>query len=61
MHDGKIITLPDLEVRGNVVYERLINNEISDDITYDIRIPMFGEVIPFAIIKLRDKKIDLRM
>ncbi len=56
-HDGRVISLPDTVAREGVVYERLITNEIGKDLVFDIRLPLFGDISPFAIVKFRPKSI----
>lgn len=51
-HDGVIEQCP-LEPQEGYVYQKLINNVISNDIVEDIRIPVINYVIPLVYIKKR--------
>lgn len=54
-HDGTIITCPiDAEaVDDQAVYQLLVNNHVSPKYVEDIRLPVFGDTIPFCYLKLR--------
>ena len=49
-HDGKIIRMP-CQKESGYIYQKLIDNRLSMDMVYDIRIPVFMEEIPFVFIK----------
>lgn len=53
MHDGVVIQSPIDEVDEEFVYQRVVNNNISNDYIEDIRVPVFGEEIPFCYLKRR--------
>ena len=47
-HDGVILTCPIAEQAKGYVYQRLLNNRTEDGFTEDIRIPVFGSLIPIV-------------
>ncbi len=51
-HDGSLIEAPAQPEEG-FVYQRLIENQISEDLTLDIRVPVIGGAIPFVLWKSR--------
>ena len=56
-HDGVIITCPIRrdEVDHSCIYQRVVNNRIAgSDLVFDIRVPVYDGVIPFAYLKYRD-------
>ena len=55
-HDGTITTLPDPIQRGDVVYERLVDNAIGWNLVYDIRVPFILGHAPFAYLKYRPRE-----
>ncbi|WP_428662987.1 hypothetical protein [Reyranella sp.] len=57
VHDGRVILLPVAEIEPNVVYEKIVDNECGHDLVYDIRLPVFGPVSPYCIVKLREKSM----
>lgn len=52
-HDGKIITCPIKRIDENCVYQKVINNQINDELVQDIRMPIFNQTIPFIYLKYR--------
>ena len=52
-HDGKVVKCPLKEIKEGAVYQKVINNQKSGDLVQDIRIPVFGERIPFVYLKYR--------
>ena len=53
-HDGQIIDAPVQTVEEGYIYQILIDNSHSDHLVKDIRVPVVGEVLDFAYIKLRE-------
>lgn len=53
-HDGQIIDAPVQAVEAGYIYQILIDNTYSDHLVMDIRVPVVGEVLDFAYIKLRE-------
>ncbi len=53
LHEGRVIQCPIKEREPNVTYQRLIYNEVSEDSVEDIRVPVFGGIIPFVYLKYR--------
>jgi hypothetical protein len=47
LHDGRIVSFPISRVEEGVVYQRLIRNEIEGGMVADVRVPLFGDTIPF--------------
>jgi hypothetical protein len=52
MHDGEVVECPTGVTRSDVVYQKLINNVIADEVL-DVRVPIVGEKIPFVYMKYR--------
>lgn len=52
MHDGKAVACPILSVKPDVIYQRVINNTVGDEVL-DIRVPIVGTRIPFVYLKYR--------
>jgi hypothetical protein len=50
-HDGEVITCPIESREEGFIYQKLINNQVSDEVTYDIRTPVYGGAIPFVYYK----------
>jgi hypothetical protein len=55
MHDGEAIECPTTATRNDVVYQKVINNAIDDEVL-DIRVPIVGSEIPFVYLKYRSLK-----
>lgn len=53
MHDGAVIRCPVEEVDAGAVYQRVVNNVADGVYVEDIRVPVFGESIPFCYLKRR--------
>ena len=51
-HDGKIVGAPS-EPEPDVVYQRVVNNEVDGGLVQDIRAPVFRSTIPFVYLKYR--------
>lgn len=58
-HDGTVLQGPIKAPGDDYVYQRLINNT-SDGLAVDLRVPIFGEDIPFVRVKYRpiSKRFD---
>jgi hypothetical protein len=52
-HDGTIVECPIAERDDASVYQKEVNNRIDDHSIEDIRVPVFGPVIPFCYRKRR--------
>jgi len=52
-HDGRIIQCPIDAVDEHAVYQRVVNNSRDGQFVEDIRVPVFGETIPFCYRVLR--------
>lgn len=52
-HDGRLVTCPLKETEKGVVYQKVVNNRCDGDLVQDIRVPVFGEKIPFVYLKYR--------
>lgn len=52
-HDGVVIECPAKGIDENAVYQRLVNNTRDRDYIEDIRVPIFGNTIPFCYLKRR--------
>lgn len=50
-HDGKIISCPIDVVEPNIVYNKLIDNEVEDGKVLLLRVPVFKYIIPFVYLK----------
>lgn len=55
-HDGKVIQGPVLEKKKGFVYEKLLNNQISDNLFQDLRITYFNGIIPLISLRFHDRK-----
>lgn len=53
LHDGVIIDCPISTEEAGYVYQRVIDNAAEDGTVEDIRLPVFGSVLPFAYRKYR--------
>lgn len=53
MHDSVVIKCPINEKRHDMVYQRIINNRVSDSYYCDIRVPIIGKSIPVVFYKYR--------
>lgn len=52
-HDGTIIRCPTTTIDEECVYQKIINNQIDDELVEDIRVPVFRDLIPFVYLKYR--------
>ena len=52
-HDGRVITCPVKEASPEHVYQKLVNNRHGEDAVEEIRVPVFGQNIPFVCLKYR--------
>lgn len=57
-HDGRIVSCPIAEPRGDRVYQRLVDNTFDGREFIDIRTPVVGGKAPFVYLKRRTR--DLR-
>lgn len=53
LHLGQIIECPTEPPEGDLVYQKLIRNEVEDGLVEDIRVPIFGKKTPFVYLKYR--------
>jgi hypothetical protein len=53
LHEGEIINCPMEDIEENAVYQKVINNELEDGTVVDMRVPIFGEKVPFVYLKYR--------
>jgi hypothetical protein len=53
LHDGAIVHCPIPTPGPGYVYQRVIDNAVDDATVEDIRLPVFGEIVPFAYRKYR--------
>jgi hypothetical protein len=53
LHDGSIIDCPIAAPERGYVYQRVIDNAVGDGTVQDIRLPVFGELVPFCYLKYR--------
>ncbi len=54
-HDGEIISGP-VHPEEGVVYQKLINNGVDNELVVDMRVPIIDETIPFVFLKYKPKK-----
>lgn len=52
-HDGTIVECPVNNPEPGFIYQKLINNKVNDQFIEDIRVPVFGNEIPFVYVKHR--------
>lgn len=52
MHDGEVVECPTHATRSDVVYQKLINNTVEDEVL-DLRVPIIKGEIPFVYLKYR--------
>ena len=52
-HDGRVVQCPIKKTKEGYAYQRLINNQLSDNSVEDIRTVVVGNEIPFVYIKHR--------
>jgi len=53
LHEGQILQCPSKPLDGDVVYQRLVRNEVEDGLIEDMRVPIFSDKIPFVYLKYR--------
>ncbi len=56
LHKGQILECPTELQEGDFVYQKLIRNEVEGGLIEDIRVPVFGNKIPFVYLKYRTVK-----
>lgn len=54
LHLGRIVQCPIPAREPDCVYQRLIHNEVDDQTTDEVRVPVYGEQIPLCYYKQRD-------
>jgi hypothetical protein len=52
MHDGEVVECPITAQGSDVVYQKIINNIVEDEVL-DIRVPIIRGAIPFVYLKYR--------
>ncbi|MCC9135068.1 hypothetical protein ACFSKU_18750 [Pontibacter silvestris] len=52
-HDGIVVQCPIKEKKPGKFYQRVINNQVNEQEVEDIRVPVYGDIIPFAFVKYR--------
>ena len=52
-HDGTIVVCPIPVPDAACVYQRVVDNRVADGMVEDIRLPVFGGVVPFGYRKFR--------
>ncbi|QHT69441.1 hypothetical protein GXP67_23760 [Rhodocytophaga rosea] len=52
-HDGKIIQCPIKHIEPEYIYQKLLSFETADKLVADYRIPIFGSIIPFLVIRYK--------
>ena len=60
-HDGKIISCPIEQIEDSeseVVYQKLVDNELQEGKVIDYRVPIFKQVIPFVYVYLKHNKTE---
>lgn len=51
--DGRIVRCPLAEAREDCVYQILIDNQCDDEFADEMRVPVFGNAIPFIMVKYK--------
>jgi len=54
IHDGQILQGPLSRVEEGFIYQILIDNQFSEDLVLDIRVPVIGEALDFVYLKYRN-------
>ncbi len=52
-HDGRVIHGPVDRLESGVVYQRVVDNRVGDDLVEDIRVAVYGDAIPLCYLKRR--------
>ena len=52
-HDGRIITCPIQAKETDVIYQKLVDNEVTEGRVLDYRVPVFKNIIPLVYIYLK--------
>jgi hypothetical protein len=52
-HDGRVVVGPVAAPDPRYVYQRLVDNLVGDGMVEDIRLPVFGDIVPFGYRKYR--------
>ncbi len=50
-HDGKVVSCPITEVEPGVVYNKIVDNQVENDMVLDVRVPIFKNVIPHVYLR----------
>jgi hypothetical protein len=53
LHDGRLVDCPLSALTDGFVYQRVINNQTDEGDIVDIRVPVYGDQIPFVYLKHR--------
>lgn len=53
MHDGQIIQCPIPELEAGYIYQIIIDNQVDDQYVMDVRVAVFDNLIPCALIWLK--------
>jgi hypothetical protein len=53
LHDGQVIQCPIDRIDEGYVYQKLINNQLDDEMNVQYRVPIFKNTIPFVFLKYR--------
>lgn len=55
-HDGKVIQGPVTEIEEGVVYEKLLNNQLSENLFQDMRVTYLKGMIPLISLRFHDRE-----
>ena len=53
LHIGRVIDCPTKDNGEDFVYQKVINNQLDDGTVVDMRVPIFGNQVPFVYLKYR--------
>ncbi len=53
LHVGEVIQCPITTKKDGFVYQKLIDNEVENNLVEDVRVPIFKNYIPFVYLKYR--------
>ncbi len=57
-HDGKILSCPLDKIESDVVYQKLVDNELENNKVLEYRVPVFKQTIPFVYIYTKENKTE---
>ena len=57
-HDGRIISCPTEKIEPEVVYQKLVDNEIEEEKVLEYRVPVFSQKIPCVYIYIKKNKTE---